>query len=206
MRPIKVTPPSGKGKLHRVILHNKNDSKSFNINKAIWINFPDLLPNGFVPLKCFEGDYAIDRDGNILSYRSCTLLTPRKSTTSPYLYVNLSYGKGKSKNYSVHRLVASTFIPNPNNLPEVDHIDRNILNNNASNLRWITRKGNLKNSSLGFARNFVLCKLYRNGKFVDSFKSIYAASKYAAEHFGASFSGINKYHKSKNCEIIKCND
>lgn len=42
----------------------------------------------------------------------------------------------------VHRLVAQTFIPNPDNLPEVNHKDCNPTNNNVSNLEWITRKGN----------------------------------------------------------------
>lgn len=206
MRPIKIAPPRGKGKLYRVILHDKDNSKTYNINKAIWLNFPELLPDGFVPVKGFEENYAINKTGKILSYRTCTFLVPRSSRTSPYLYVSMTHGKEKSKHYSVHRLVAKTFIPNPKNLPEVDHIDRNILNNNASNLRWTDRRGNLKNSSLGFVRNFVKCKLYKNGKFIKSFKSIYAASKYAAEQLGASFSGINKYHKSNDCEIIKCND
>lgn len=39
---------------------------------------------------------------------------------------------------TVHRIIAETFIPNPNNLPEVDHIDNNKENNDVSNLRWIT--------------------------------------------------------------------
>lgn len=47
-----------------------------------------------------------------------------------------------SKNYLVSRLVAQVFIPNPNNLPEVDHIDEDKNNNNVSNLRWCTRQFN----------------------------------------------------------------
>lgn len=42
----------------------------------------------------------------------------------------------------VHRLVAETFIPNPNNLPEIDHIDAVRTNNKISNLRWVTRREN----------------------------------------------------------------
>ena len=46
------------------------------------------------------------------------------------------------KKYCVHRLVALAFIPNPNNYPEIDHIDGNLENNRADNLRWVTRQQN----------------------------------------------------------------
>ena len=47
---------------------------------------------------------------------------------------------GKIKYYHIHRLVAEAFIPNLENKPTVDHIDRNKLNNVVSNLRWATYK------------------------------------------------------------------
>jgi len=58
-----------------------------------------------------------------------------------YLRVHFR-GNGKNFFRLVHRLVAQTFIPNPDNLPEVNHKDCNPTNNNVSNLEWITRKGN----------------------------------------------------------------
>ena len=56
---------------------------------------------------------------------------------SDYKFVVLSKN-GKTKGYRVHRLVAQTFIPNPNNLPCVNHKDENRQNNNVSNLEWCT--------------------------------------------------------------------
>ena len=57
-----------------------------------------------------------------------------------YYHVGLNY-----KNYSVHRLVAETFLDNPINLKFVDHIDRDKSNNDLSNLRWVTAQENLYN-------------------------------------------------------------
>lgn len=51
----------------------------------------------------------------------------------------------KRKVIFVHRLVAELFIPNPYNKPQVDHLDRNSLNNCVSNLRWCTAKENCAN-------------------------------------------------------------
>lgn len=51
------------------------------------------------------------------------------------------------KSYKVHRLIALAFHPNPNNLPMVDHIDRNRQNNKPENLRWVTHKENIVNQS-----------------------------------------------------------
>ena len=58
-----------------------------------------------------------------------------------YLQVHLSKNK-ITKNFLVHRLVAQTFIPNPNNLTEVNHIDEDKTNNRVDNLEWKSHKGN----------------------------------------------------------------
>ena len=59
-----------------------------------------------------------------------------------YLFVHLTNGKGKLKNEKIHRLVAKAFIPNPDNLPEVNHIDENKYNNCVDNLEWCSVKYN----------------------------------------------------------------
>ncbi len=58
--------------------------------------------------------------------------------------------EGSSRQYLVHRLVAMTFIPNPNNLPYVNHIDACKYNNKVDNLEWVTHEGNMAHAaSLG---------------------------------------------------------
>lgn len=65
-----------------------------------------------------------------------------------YMAVNISIKNEKGKTlkqirYYIHRLVAETLVENPNNCLEIDHIDRDRTNNDASNLRWVSRKENM---------------------------------------------------------------
>ncbi len=53
---------------------------------------------------------------------------------------------GKTRTFQVHTLIAMTFIPNPDNKPEVNHKDTNKKNNRASNLEWNTRSENIKHA------------------------------------------------------------
>ena len=93
----------------------------------------------------YEGLYKVDENGNVFSVRNNKLLK-RMMFPSGYEYVHLCNGKGKTKLFRVHRLVAETFIPNPNNLPEVNHKDGDKLNNNVKNLEWCTNLENMRHS------------------------------------------------------------
>lgn len=70
-------------------------------------------------------------------------------TNRGYLRVNLSKDK-TVKRVHVHRLVAQAFIPNPDNLSEVDHIDGNKLNNTVENLQWISHSDNMRKACKGY--------------------------------------------------------
>lgn len=80
------------------------------------------------------------RSLNYLGWGKVKELTP--SAYKNHLQLNL-WANGKQHHAWVHRLVAQAFIPNPMNLPEVNHIDGNPRNNCVENLEWCTREGNL---------------------------------------------------------------
>tara|TARA_R110001606_G_scaffold354977_1_gene505740 strand:- start:101 stop:562 length:462 start_codon:yes stop_codon:yes gene_type:complete len=90
-------------------------------------------------------NYLIYPDGRVWSnYGGGRFLKER--FTKDYQSVSLSKNN-KPEHIYLHRLLAQHYIPNPNNLPYVDHIDRNKLNNNIDNLRWVTRSENGLNVS-----------------------------------------------------------
>jgi hypothetical protein len=91
-------------------------------------------------IKDYEGLYSITKTGLVLSHRKKIILKCIKQKTG-YLSVTL-YKGGKGKTFSIHRLVAETFIDNPKNKPQVNHLDRDRHNNNVENLEWCTSKEN----------------------------------------------------------------
>lgn len=86
-----------------------------------------------------DNNYLIYPDGRVWSNKTNKFLS--QFEVKGYFQVGL-FINGKRIKYYVHRLVAETFIPNPDNLPQVNHIDENTKNNNYSNLEWVTSKQN----------------------------------------------------------------
>ena len=90
----------------------------------------------------YNGKYKIDDLGRV--YSEFKIITPYDNGHG-YLAVKL-WKNGECKQHYIHRLVAETFIPNPNNYPEINHIDGDKRNNAVSNLEWCNRKMNVQHS------------------------------------------------------------
>lgn len=102
----------------------------------------------FVPVKGYEESYLISRDGIVISLHAKTKKLKQMKiykSKNGYLYVELSRG-GIAKKYYLHRLIAEAFVLNPNNLPEINHIDENKENNSIENLEWCTHQENTRHS------------------------------------------------------------
>ena len=96
----------------------------------------------FQPLTDFEDSHEIEIDvpHRIRKIGSNAFLSIWIDTTTGYAKVSLN-----GQSYQYHRILARHFIPNPDDLPQVDHIDRNPLNNSIDNLRWISASDNGRN-------------------------------------------------------------
>lgn len=91
-------------------------------------------------IKGYEGIYQVNENGVVRNITSGLELKQHKSKYG-YMLVYL-WKNNKGKTYRAHRLVAEAFIPNPQNKPQVNHIDCDRTNNNVSNLEWVTNQEN----------------------------------------------------------------
>lgn len=95
----------------------------------------------------YEGLYAVTREGLVWAYPNRVHKGKflKQSLKKGYPFVCLCKGP-QIKQFTVHRLVAEAFLPNPDNLPQVNHKDSNKENNSVSNLEWCTASYNKKHS------------------------------------------------------------
>lgn len=142
--------------------------------------------------------------GGKICRRKPQLLTPRLTSEPPHYHsVVLSDGNRGRRGFMVHILVARTFIPNPENLPLINHKDENPRNNRAENLEWCTQKYNCNYgthnarmaktiSETAYQRRKVV-QLSLDGSFIAQYDSIAIASRQL---------GINRTSISVCCRRI----
>lgn len=116
---------------------------------ALMICYPltlnDLDGEQWRPIKGYD-NYLVSNYGRVKSiYKSGKARIKKPLLRCDYLYVNL-YNVDRGKHFTIHRLVAQAFIPNPEDKPEVNHQDGHKMNCYVGNLEWTTAKENIQHA------------------------------------------------------------
>ena len=128
-------------------------------------------------IKGYEGLYAVTEDGQIWSYKSNIFLKPyvrKDGYVEVYLWKN-----GVKINHLLHRLIATAYLPNLNNFPQVNHKDENKLNNAVENLEWCTAIYNMNYS-------------HSKPVFCEELNKVFCGAREAARQLGLASSGITR--------------
>lgn len=185
----------------------------------------DVLGEIWKPVVGYEGMYEVSNFGRLkgLTYFKDRDIYLRQSVNRyGYAMVMLTNKRDKSKptrkGFSVHRLVAMAFIPNPENKPQIDHIDGDRRNNRVENLRWCTPKENnnypiakerRRVGQTGIKKNYKpeyleristpVVQLSKDGEFIAKYPSASAAAR-AVNAARASFITSACRGKTKTCK------
>lgn len=131
----------------------------------------------------YNNKYAVSNYGRVKSFQGITERILKTNQTQDGYEIVVMCINNKPKSYRVNRLVAKYFLENPNNYPQVDHIDENRLNNHVDNLQWMSARDNTTKSQ-GKPVN----QLSLDGKLIATHISI----SQAAKHINANKANIHK--------------
>jgi len=152
-------------------------------------------------LSLFDGQYVVADNGKIFSNKR-KIKKELIGKVTKYGYRMIVFTINKKKVYvNAHRIVAKSFIPNPLNKPEVNHIDGDKLNNSVINLEWVTASENQKHAQLNG-----LCKSNKiNINIANEIRTLYNTGKYTtrvlASMFGLGKTQIGYIIKNKRWKI-----
>lgn len=169
------------------------------------------------PIEGYEGLYEVSNTGRVRSldmyvkigygnYRlhKGKVISLLKKGEYGYIQVNLCYNGKLYKKY-VHRLVAQAFIPNPDNLPEVNHKDEDKTNNSVENLEWCDRKYNMNFGTVRIReRDTKIKNGYWSGLSEKEYKKKYS-KKYYQENKDRICEQQKEYRRKKKEESIQNN-
>lgn len=113
----------------------------------------------------FESCYAVSSKGRVKNLKNGKIL---KNVIDPHGYLRIKLGRGNMRR--IHRLVAQAFIPNPLNLPQINHIDECKTNNNVENLEWVSASQNVRHSAHQYSCN--INQLTLDGELVKAWDSL----------------------------------
>ena len=161
------------------------------VNSERWLSLEDLEGEVWKDVPNYKGFYKISNYGRLYTFARNGLKEGKIVSLNMWgRYIRVCLRKnGERKYYSLHRLIAETFIENPFDLPQVDHINGNTTDNRTDNLRWVTAKDNCNNPITLARHNAAMLELKdnkqskkvqqltKNGEIINTFVSIKEAAR-----------------------------